>query len=51
MYIGVRWLIGPAGFWEEFATFIPFAIVLGFPQFILIVLGIGLSVALIFEDL
>ena len=51
MYIGVRSLIEPSGFWEEFATFIPFAIVLGLPQFVLIVLGIGFSLALIFEDL
>ena len=42
MYIGVRWAIEPSGFWEEFAIFITFAIVIGWIQFILIVLGIGL---------
>jgi len=50
MYIGVRFLIDPLGFWQEFAIFMTFAIILGLPQFILIVLGIGLLLALIFED-
>jgi hypothetical protein len=50
MYIGVRFLIDPIGFWQEFAIFITFAIILGIPQFILIVLGGTLTFVLIFED-
>jgi len=51
IYLGVRFLINPFGFWQELAIFVIFAVVIGWAQFLLFMGGIILTVILIFEDL
>lgn len=51
LYLGVRFLIDPFGFWQELAVFVIFAVVIGWAQFFLLIGGIILTVVLIFDDL
>lgn len=51
LYVGVRWLIDPTGFWQELAIFGIFAIIIGLVQFLLFLGGVILTIVLIFEDL
>ena len=51
IYLGARWLIGPADFWQEFAVFAVSTVVLGGPQFFMCFGGGFLIIALIMEDL
>lgn len=51
LYMLIRWLISPSGFWEELATFLVCAIFIGWVQVIALILAIGMSLVLIFDDL
>lgn len=50
IYLGARWLIEPANFWQEFAVFAVATVVLGGPQFFMCIGGGFLIIALIMED-
>ena len=51
LYMLIRYLISPFGFWEELATFLVCAIFFGWIQVIALILAIGMSLVLIFDDL
>jgi len=50
IYLLIRYLISPFGFWQELATFLVCAIFIGWIQVIALVLAIGMSLVLIFDD-
>jgi hypothetical protein len=51
LYLLIRYLISPFGFWQELATFLVCAIFIGWIQVIALILAIGMSLVLIFDDL
>jgi len=51
LYLLVRALIDPVGFWQEIALFGLFAILLGWAQFILAIVGSVMSLVTIFDDI
>ena len=51
LYMLIRYLISPFGFWQELATFLVCAIFIGWIQVIALVLAVGMSLVLIFDDL
>jgi len=51
LYMLIRYLISPFGFWEELATFLVCAIFIGWIQVIALVLAVAMSLVLIFDDL
>jgi len=50
VYMFVRWLIGPADFWQEFAIFAVAAIGIGWAQIILAIVGFVFSMIILVED-
>lgn len=50
MYLFIRWLIEPADFWQEFAIFCVSAIVIGWLQVILGIVGFVFSMIILIED-
>jgi len=51
LYLGVRLLVEPVGFWQELAVLTIFAVVIGWAQFLLFLGGVIFTVSLIFENL
>jgi hypothetical protein len=51
IYILIRWLISPFGFWEELATFLVCALFIGWIQVIGLVIAVAMSLVLILDDL
>ena len=49
-YLGIRFLIGPEGFWQEFALFAISMIVIGWLQAIMLIIGCYLIFLIIFEE-
>lgn len=50
VFILIRWLIGPAGFWQELAVFLVCAVLFGWVQVITAILAVVLTFILIVED-
>jgi len=50
IYLGIRWLFGPEGFWQELAIFIICAAVIGWLQVILAIAAFVLTVSIIVSD-
>lgn len=51
LYLLTRALVDPFGFWQEIALFALFAVILGWAQFILAIVGSVMSLVTIFEDI
>lgn len=49
-FLGIRFLIGPEGFWQEFALFAISMIVIGWLQAIMLIIGCYLIFLIIFEE-
>lgn len=50
MFLFVRWMIGPDDFWQEFAVFCVAAIVIGWAQVIMAIVGFVFSMIILIED-
>ena len=48
-YLIVRWMIGPEGFWQEFALIAGVCILLGWVQILFLILGISVILAMLFS--
>lgn len=51
IYLTSRWLIDPLGFWQEFALFAVFAIVIGWLQGLLVFFGGILTIVVLLDEL
>ena len=49
-YFGIRLLVGPKDFWQEFALVAICMIVIGWLQVIMLIIGVGLIFHIIFDD-
>lgn len=50
LYLLVRWSIGPATFWQDFAIFVVAAVVAGWLQVLLAIFGFIITFIILFED-
>lgn len=51
LFLLLRWIIGPEGFWQELALIVAVAIAIGWLQAILIFIAIVLSITVISEGI
>jgi len=51
IYLVTRIFIDPTGFWQEFAVFFAFAIVIGWAQVLLGLAGVAFTFLVLFEDI
>lgn len=51
LYLGARWLVEPADFWQELAVLAVACIVVGWAQVFMCIIGGALWIALIIEDI
>jgi hypothetical protein len=51
LYMLIRYLISPFGFWQELATFLVCAIFIGWIQVIGLFIAVAMSLVLMFDDL